>query len=72
MLTQIIEAQEWKAEVLIAGNVHFLHKIANGNFFEKNEKFWQFWGKKCQVLGNFLIVKWQFSGGSGSDLDCYI
>ena len=21
--------------------------------------------KKCQVFGNFLIVKWQFSGGSG-------
>ena len=23
-----------------------------------------FFGKKCQVFGNFLTVKWQFSGGS--------
>ena len=29
-------------------------------FFWKNENFW----KKCQVFGNFLTVKWQFSGGS--------
>ena len=37
----------------------------NGNFFEKNENFWQFFWKKCQVFGNFLTVKWQFSGGLG-------
>ena len=29
-----------------------------GNFFEK----------KCQVFGNFLTVKWQFSGGSAFDI----
>ena len=43
----------------------FFQKIANGNFFEKNENFWQFFWKKCQAFGNFLTVKWQFSGGSG-------
>ena len=37
--------------------VLFFNKIAIVNFFEK----------KCQVFGNFLTVKWQFSGGS--DLD---
>ena len=30
-----------------------------------NENFWQFFLKKCQVFGNFLTVKWQFSRGSG-------
>ena len=35
------------------------------NFLEKNENFWQFFWKKCQVFDNFLTVKWQFSGGSG-------
>ena len=42
----------------------FFKKIATGNFFEKNENFWQFFWKKCQVFGNFWTVKWQFSGGS--------
>jgi len=32
---------------------------------QKLENFWQFFGKKCQVFGIFLTVKWQFSGGSG-------
>ena len=45
----------------------FFNKIANGNFVEKNDNFCQFFFKKCQVSGNFLTVKWQFSGGS--DLD---
>ena len=43
----------------------FFNKIANGNFVEKNENFCQFFWKKCLVFGNFLTVKWQFSGGSG-------
>ena len=42
----------------------FFQKIAIGNFFEKNENFWQF-KKKSQDFGNFLTVKWQFYGGSG-------
>ena len=45
----------------------FFKKIANGNFFEKNENFWQFFWKKFQVFGNFLTVKWKFSGGSDYD-----
>ena len=32
------------------------------NFFEKNVKF----------FGNFLTVKWQFSGGSGADWNSHI
>ena len=28
--------------------------------------FVNFFEKKYQVFGNFLTVKWQFSGGSGS------
>ena len=42
-----------------------LSKIANGNFFEKYDNFWQFFGEKWQVFGNLLTFKWQFSGGSG-------
>ena len=49
----------------IARNFHFFQKIANSNFVEKNENFWQFFAEKCQVFGNFLTVKWQFSGGAG-------
>ena len=42
--------------------------LANGNFFlKKKENFWQFFWKICQVFGNFLTFKWQFSGGSGVD-----
>ena len=42
------------------------------HFFQKNcqwqnENFWQVLKKKCQVFGDFLTVKWQFSGGS----DCH-
>ena len=45
--------------------IFFFKKIAIGNFLKKkNENFWQFFLKKCQVFGNFLTVKWQFSGGS--------
>ena len=28
----------------------------------------QFFGKKCQVFGNFLTFNWQFSGGSAENL----
>ena len=35
-----------------------------GHFFQKN-CHWQFLLKKFQVFGNFLKVKWQFSGGLG-------
>ena len=42
----------------------FFKKIAIGNFFEKNEIFLAIFLKKCQIFGNFLTVKWQFSGGS--------
>ena len=33
-------------------------------FCWKNDNFWQFFWKECQVFGNFLTFKWQFSGGS--------
>ena len=33
--------------------------------FLKKKNLGQFFLKKCQVFGNFLTVKWQFSGGSG-------
>jgi len=32
-------------------------------FFLTKDNFWQL---KSQVFGNFMTVKWQFSGGSGS------
>ena len=32
--------------------------------FKIKGNFWQFFLKICQVFGNFLTVKWQFSGGS--------
>ena len=45
------------------------------NFFEKKVEVWLF-KKKSQVFGNFLTVKWQFSGGSDSEPNvpsgCYI
>ena len=31
------------------------------------KKNWHFFLKKCQVFGNFLTFKWQFSGGLGKD-----
>ena len=40
-------------------------------FKENNDKFWQFCWKKCQVFGNFLTFKWQFSGGSDEDHKAY-
>ena len=46
-------------------NVKFL---AFGNFVEKNDNFCQIFFKKCQVFGNFLTFKRQFSGGLDSDL----
>ena len=36
-------------------------------FFFLMKIFGNFFGKKCQVLGNFLTVKWQFSGGPDSN-----
>ena len=33
-------------------------------FLKKRQNCWHFFLKKCQVFGNFLTVKWQFSGGS--------
>ena len=42
-------------------------KIGIGNFVEKNDNFLAIFLKKCQVFGNFLTVKWQFSGGSDHD-----
>ena len=33
------------------------------NIHEDLTNFWQFFWKKCQLLGNFLTVKWQFSEG---------
>ena len=53
----------------------FFKKIAIGNFFEKNENFWQFFLKKCQVLGNFfdrqMAIFWRVGQvwiENGSDL----
>ena len=43
--------------------VNIFNKIANDNFVEKNDNL----KKKLQVFGNFLTVKWYFSGGSGLD-----
>ena len=43
-----------------------LRKIAI--WLSKNEHFCQFFWKKCQVFGNFLTFKWQFSGESASDI----
>ena len=45
----------------IAKNFHFFQKS-----FLKKWKFLAFKKKKSQVFGNFLTVKWQFSGGSVS------
>jgi len=39
----------------------FFKKIAKD--CEKMTIFDNFFGKKCQVFGNFLTFKWQFSGG---------
>ena len=53
-----------------AKNLTFKNKIAkNFHFFWKKWKFLAIFFEKCQVFGNFLTVKWQFSGGSADDLD---
>ena len=55
-----------KLDIFLKKKFFFFFKFAISNFFfEKNEKFWQFFKTKCQVLSNYLTVKWQFSGGSG-------
>ena len=45
-----------------------LTKIFIFSTIEKNDNFCQFFWKKSQIFGNFLTVKWQFSGGSDLDL----
>ena len=46
-------------------NCHF-SKNCQWQFFEKNDNFLQFFGKR-QVFGNVLTLKWQFSRGLGMD-----
>jgi len=46
----------------LPGTYFFFKKIAKN--CQKNDNFCQFKKKKSQVFGNFLTVKWQFSGGS--------
>ena len=41
----------------------FSQKLPLAIFFEKNDNFWLFFWKS-ESFGNFLTVKWQFSGGS--------
>ena len=48
----------------------FVKKLPLAIFLKKNENFEQL-KKKCHVFGNFLTVKWQFSGGSGHHLVFY-
>ena len=43
----------------------FFHQNCHWQFCWKKLKFLAFFLEKCQVLGNFLTFKWQFSGGSG-------
>ena len=47
-------------------NSWLFFKCQKFSFFSKKlpKSFW----KKCQVFGNFLTVKWQFSGGSALDI----
>ena len=42
----------------------FSTKLPMAILLQKNDNFCHFFWKKCQVLGNFLTVKWQFSGWS--------
>ena len=44
--------------------VSFFQQNCQWQFCWKNDTFCQFFWKKCQVFGNFLTFKWQFSGGS--------
>ena len=49
-------------------NFHlYQKKIAIVNFVEKKEKLLQFFGKICQVFGNFFTFKWQFSEAYAAD-----
>ena len=34
----------------------FFKEIAIGNFFEKNENFWQFFLKKCQIFDSQMAI----------------
>jgi len=43
----------------------FFQKNCHWHFFWKKLKFLSIFLNNCQVFGNFLTVKWQFSGGSG-------
>ena len=44
-------------------NCHFLStKLPMANLLRKMTIFVNFFEKNCQVFGNFLTVKWQFSG----------
>jgi len=45
----------------------FSKKIAKN--YNENKFFWQFYWKKCQDVGHFLTVKWQFSRGSGCNIE---
>ena len=45
----------------------WMSKLSKTWHFKKRTIFVNFFWKKCQVFGNFLTVKWQFSGGSGWD-----
>ena len=56
-----------KSNNLILNNLCYCFFFLNaiGNLKKKKNFFYKFFWKKCQVFGNFLTVKWQFSGGSG-------
>ena len=43
----------------------FSKKLPMAIFLKKMKIFGNFLEKKCLGFGNFLTVKWQFSGGSG-------
>ena len=49
---------------LIDKNCLFFQKNCQSQIFLKKRKFLAIFLKKCQVFGNFLTVKWQFSGVS--------
>ena len=51
----------------IEKNCHFFQKVAIGIFGGKGQ-FLSIVLKKCQVFGNFLTFKWQFSGRSDGTL----
>ena len=44
--------------------VIFFQQNCQWQFCYKKWQFFQFFWKKCQVFGNFLTFKWQYSGGS--------